>query len=120
MPFGERRTQPFGLMQVQLETGRAGGVGGREQVDDLGRRTEYHRQRRPQARTHVLGNDTLRQGNFADVTVFDPKSVIDRATYTEPFQYSEGIEYVVVNGVLVLDKGKHTGKRSGRVIRHGP
>jgi N-acyl-D-amino-acid deacylase len=39
--------------------------------------------------------------------------VIDRATYTEPFQYSEGIEYVVVNGQLVLDRGKHTELRRG-------
>ena len=45
--------------------------------------------------------------------------MIDRATYTEPFQYAEGIEYVVVNGVLVLEKGKHTKKRPGRVVRRG-
>jgi N-acyl-D-aspartate/D-glutamate deacylase len=61
----------------------------------------------------------LRAGQFADVTVFDPDRVIDRATYARPFQYSEGIEYVVVNGVVVLDRGKHTGARPGRALRHG-
>ncbi len=61
----------------------------------------------------------LRPGAFADVTVFDPARVIDRATFDNPFQYGEGIEYVLVNGTLVLEKGKHTGKRPGRVLRHG-
>jgi N-acyl-D-aspartate/D-glutamate deacylase len=67
----------------------------------------------------ILDRGMLRAGNYADVTVFDPERVIDRATYTEPFHYGEGIEYVVVNGKLVLDQGKHTGERPGRVIRHG-
>jgi N-acyl-D-amino-acid deacylase len=43
--------------------------------------------------------------------------VIDRATYTDPFQYSVGIEYVIVNGQLVLDAGKHLGTRPGRALR---
>ncbi len=59
----------------------------------------------------------LRPGNFADITLFDPERVIDRATYAEPFQYSEGIEYVLVNGELVLERGKHTGARPGRALR---
>ncbi len=54
---------------------------------------------------------------FADLTVFDAQKVIDRATYTEPFQYSEGVEYVIVNGQLVLDNGRHTGARPGRALR---
>jgi N-acyl-D-aspartate/D-glutamate deacylase len=62
----------------------------------------------------------LRAGNFADVTLFDPERVIDRATYTQPFQYSEGIEYVLVNGQVVIDKGKHTGARPGKALRHQP
>ncbi|MBY0512571.1 MAG: D-aminoacylase [Gemmataceae bacterium] len=60
----------------------------------------------------------LRPGLFADVTVFDPAKVIDRSTYTAPFQYPEGIEYVVVNGTLVLDRGTHTGATPGRALRH--
>jgi len=56
-------------------------------------------------------------GNFADITVFDPATVIDRATYTEPFQYNDGIEYVVVNGRIVLDHANHTGAKPGRALR---
>jgi N-acyl-D-aspartate/D-glutamate deacylase len=59
----------------------------------------------------------LRAGMAADVTVFDAERVIDKATYTEPFQYSEGIEYVIVNGQLVLDRGKHTGAKPGKALR---
>ena len=59
----------------------------------------------------------LRPGAAADVTVFDPERIIDRSTYTEPFRYSEGIEYVIVNGQLVLDRGKHTGARPGQALR---
>jgi N-acyl-D-amino-acid deacylase len=59
----------------------------------------------------------LQLGNVADLTLFDPERVIDRSTYTQPFQYSEGIECVVVNGTLVLDRGRHTGARPGRALR---
>ncbi len=61
----------------------------------------------------------LRPGAFADLTLFDADRAIDRATYEEPFRYSEGIEYVVVNGQVVLEKGKHTGARPGRALRRG-
>ena len=62
----------------------------------------------------------LRAGNFADITIFNPKTVIDKSTYTEPFQYPEGIEYVIVNGRVVLEKGKHSGLRPGRALRRKP
>jgi N-acyl-D-aspartate/D-glutamate deacylase len=71
------------------------------------------------AKLGIRDRGMLRAGNYADVTVFDPKRVLDRATFSAPFQYSQGIEYVVVNGKLVLEKGKHTKKRAGRVIRRG-
>ncbi|MBI2481086.1 MAG: amidohydrolase family protein, partial [Planctomycetia bacterium] len=61
----------------------------------------------------------LAVGFFADVTVFDPQTAIDRATYTAPFQYNDGIQYVIVNGTIVLDDGKHTGAHPGRAIRRG-
>jgi N-acyl-D-aspartate/D-glutamate deacylase len=61
----------------------------------------------------------LREGLAGDVCVFNPAKVIDRATYTEPFQYNEGIEDVLVNGELVLERGTHTGARPGRALRHG-
>src|SRR5207247_1194551 len=46
----------------------------------------------------------LRPNSFADVTIFDEERVVDRATYEEPFQYAAGIEYVIVNGQIVLEK----------------
>jgi N-acyl-D-aspartate/D-glutamate deacylase len=61
----------------------------------------------------------LRPGQFADITAFDPGRIIDKSTYTDPFHYSEGVEYVIVNGQVVLDKGQHTGARPGRALRRG-
>ncbi|HWB09786.1 MAG TPA: D-aminoacylase [Pirellulales bacterium] len=58
-------------------------------------------------------------GTFADITIFDPERVIDHSTYTEPFQYNDGIEYVIVNGQVVLQKGRHTGALPGRALRKG-
>jgi N-acyl-D-amino-acid deacylase len=71
------------------------------------------------AKLGIMDRGLLRPGNWADVTVFDPKRVVDRATYEAPFQYPEGIEYVIVNGQVVLEKGKHTGARPGRALRRG-
>ncbi len=62
----------------------------------------------------------LRPGLYADLTLFDAGRVIDHSTYERPFQYSTGIEYVVVNGKLVFDGGKHTGARPGRALRREP
>jgi N-acyl-D-aspartate/D-glutamate deacylase len=59
----------------------------------------------------------LARGNFADITVFDPATVIDRAEYTAPFQYNVGIKYVIVNGQVVLTGETHTGARPGRALR---
>lgn len=61
----------------------------------------------------------LQAGAWADVTIFDAKTVADRATFAEPHRYPEGIRYVIVNGELVLDGVTHTGALPGRVIR-GP
>lgn len=69
------------------------------------------------AKLGILDRGLLRPGCYADVTLFDPERVLDRATYEKPFQYSEGIEYVIVNGQIVLDRGKHTGARPGRALR---
>jgi N-acyl-D-aspartate/D-glutamate deacylase len=70
------------------------------------------------AKLGLFDRGLLRPGSYADVTVFDPDRVIDKATYTKPFQYSEGIEYVIVNGQLVLERGKHHGVRPGRALRN--
>jgi N-acyl-D-aspartate/D-glutamate deacylase len=53
---------------------------------------------------------------LADIVVFDPDLIRDKATYFEPFQYSEGISHVLVNGVFVVDGGKATGAKPGRVL----
>ena len=71
------------------------------------------------AKLGLTDRGLLRAGQFADLTLFDPERVIDKSTYTSPFAYNEGIEYVIVNGQVVLEKGKHTGARPGRSIRHG-
>lgn len=61
----------------------------------------------------------LRPGMWADITLFNAGTVIDRATYEKPHQYPSGIEYVIVNGIVVIDRGRHTGARPG-VILYGP
>jgi N-acyl-D-amino-acid deacylase len=70
------------------------------------------------AKVGLTDRGLLRPGQFADVTVFDPTTVIDRATYTEPFQCGTGIEHVIVNGEVVLQDGQHSGLLPGRVLRH--
>jgi len=61
----------------------------------------------------------LREGMRADIFVFDPNTIIDRATYEQPHQLSVGVRYVLVNGVPVVDEGKVTGAKPGMVVR-GP
>jgi N-acyl-D-amino-acid deacylase len=61
----------------------------------------------------------LKQGYYADVVVFDPATVQDHATFTEPHQYSTGMVHVFVNGEQVLKDGEHTGATPGRAVR-GP
>jgi N-acyl-D-amino-acid deacylase len=58
----------------------------------------------------------LKEGLAADLVVFDPQTVGDTNSYEQPKSYAKGVSYVVVNGVLVVDKGEHTGARPGRVI----
>lgn len=69
------------------------------------------------AKLGIFDRGLLRPGMIADVTVFDAERVIDRATYVEPFHYSEGIAHVIVNGRMVLDAGKHTGALPGKALR---
>ena len=73
----------------------------------------------PAARVGLRDRGLLRQGYYADITVFDPQRVIDRATFEIPNQYPEGIKYVITNGQLSVDDGKRTAALAGRVLR-GP
>ena len=61
----------------------------------------------------------LREGYFADITIFNPETVIDRATFEEPNQYPLGINFVIVNGRVEVDNGQRTAAEAGRVLR-GP
>ncbi len=71
----------------------------------------------PSQRFGLLDRGVLRPGMWADVVVFDPDTVIDRATYQDPHQYPEGIEYVLVNGEVTVDEGEYTGALAGRTLR---
>ena len=71
------------------------------------------------AKVRIFDRGLLRPGMWADVTVFNPDTIIDKATYDNPHQYSVGVEYVIVNGKLVIDHAKHTGAHPGMVI-YGP
>jgi N-acyl-D-amino-acid deacylase len=66
--------------------------------------------------TGLSDRGLLRPGMAADITILDPKTVSDRATFENPLQYPVGIPYVIVNGVVVIDRGQHTGDKPGRVL----
>ena len=70
-------------------------------------------------RMGLQGRGILRAGNYADITVFDPGTIADRATFEDPHQPPAGIHYVLVNGRFTLDDGHLTGERPGRALR-GP
>jgi N-acyl-D-aspartate/D-glutamate deacylase len=70
------------------------------------------------AKLGLTDRGTIRAGAYADLCLFDPETVIDRSTYADPFHYPDGIAYVMVNGKLTLDKGRPTGEKPGRALRH--
>lgn len=71
----------------------------------------------PALRVSIRDRGLLRAGMKADLVIFDPATIIDRATFEKPHQYADGVSHVLVNGVLVLDEGKMTGARPGRVLK---
>ncbi len=73
----------------------------------------------PATRLRLAGRGVIREGAWADVVVFDYDRVQDRSTYEHPYLAPEGIDYVLVNGTVVEDHGRHTGARPGRILR-GP
>ena len=73
----------------------------------------------PAQREHLTNRGLIKIGFYADITIFDPATIIDHATYTDPTKLSEGVDYVLVNGQLEYDHGKLTDSKSGRVL-HGP
>jgi len=73
----------------------------------------------PATRMRLANRGTITVGNWADVTIFDFDALQDRATYEHPMEFPSGIEWVLVNGVVTIDHGKHTGAKAGRALR-GP
>jgi N-acyl-D-amino-acid deacylase len=71
----------------------------------------------PAQRMRLTDRGVLKTGMWADVVVFDPATIRDLATFENPNQLSEGMEYVLVNGVAVIDQGKQTGALPGKVLR---
>jgi N-acyl-D-amino-acid deacylase len=74
----------------------------------------------PAERIGLEDRGVLAKGMAADVVVFDPSSVRDRATFENSHMYPEGMEHVIVNGALTVKNGKHTKERNGLVLRHKP
>jgi N-acyl-D-aspartate/D-glutamate deacylase len=73
----------------------------------------------PAERERLAGRGIVQVGAFADITIFDPSTIIDTATYAEPTKLSKGVNYVIVNGKLEFDQGKLTGAMGGKPLR-GP
>ena len=73
----------------------------------------------PATRMRLANRGSIKEGHWADVTIFDLATIDDRATYDNPMVFPTGIEYVLVNGVVTLDRDKHTGAKAGKVL-YGP
>lgn len=73
----------------------------------------------PATRMRLAGRGAIREGFWADVTIFDYERIKDLSTYESPMLFPAGIPYVIVNGQVVVDQGKHTGARPGKVL-YGP
>lgn len=71
----------------------------------------------PAQRLGLQDRGLIRPGFFADITIFNPKTIIDKATYENPHQYPVGIDYVIVNGRIVLEKGEFKDTLPGKVLR---
>ena len=74
----------------------------------------------PAARFGIKDRGRIAEGLAADLVVFDPETVADRATWQDPVQPAVGVNWVLVNGVPVIDSGNPTGQLPGRVVRHSP
>ena len=73
----------------------------------------------PATRMRLPNRGSIKEGQWADVTIFDMNTINDRATYEQPTLFPTGIEYVLVNGAVTIERGSHTGARAGKVL-YGP
>lgn len=71
---------------------------------------------RSAARLNLSDRGLLREGYSADITIFNPETVIDRATFEQPHQYPHGVQWVIVNGVVSVEAGEHTGAGAGSIL----
>ena len=71
----------------------------------------------PAQRFGILDRGLLRPGMWADITIIDPETVAEKSTYGDPHQFPQGIEYVVVNGKLTIEKGRYTGALAGKTLK---
>lgn len=71
----------------------------------------------PADRLGLTDRGYIKEGMKADITVFNPKTVVDKGTFEDPHNYPEGIDYVIVNGKLTVDQGELTAERAGQVLR---
>jgi N-acyl-D-aspartate/D-glutamate deacylase len=72
----------------------------------------------PAQRLSLKDRGIIREGMWADLVVFNHDRILDKSTYEQPSLYPEGIEYVIMNGEIVIEDGQHTGRLPGKVLRH--
>ncbi len=70
----------------------------------------------PCRKLEIKERGVLKEGNFADIVIFDPLEIEDQANYTEPRQYPRGIKFVMVNGEITVEEGEHTGTSGGKIL----
>ena len=112
-PFAKRRGHPRGFGSAPRLLGHYARDLGLFPIEEAVRKMTSL----PARRMRLADRGILRPGMAADLVVFDPEKVIDRATFADPARYPDGIDVVVVNGKVVLDEGKLTPERPGRVLR---
>lgn len=71
----------------------------------------------PAKKFNLQNRGLLKENYFADIAVFNPEEISDKTTFENPYQYAKGVEYLLINGSLVIEKGKFTGKMAGRILR---
>lgn len=77
----------------------------------------YKMSGKPAEKFKLKKRGSLKQGNYADVVIINPETVMDMSTVENPYQYSKGINWVIVNGKIAVEKGNYNGSRNGEVIR---
>jgi len=73
----------------------------------------------PANRLNLKGRGLVREGFFADLVIFNEARIIDKATYENPRQFPEGIEYVIVNGQILFERGNFYPMKAGKILRRG-